>query len=249
MAWLARALAALLVLGATGCGRSSAGNGAGGGTAGATPDPVAAKIATNVGAPFYVAMSRGEGAQDGIYATMLDDNGELSQGVGGWAMLVPPTYTADIAKTKCFPEKLNLASVPDAGWMMARVLQHVEGAAFEKQGQSYMPVPKLFSTYRFSATNGDRWCGTWFYYYWGNFKAKTVTHLNEFQGPDPKTGALTTMRSYKIVAEFVPTKELSSVLPSGTTFGTFTWIIVVERDPVSTVWFVSRQDGNVGWKL
>ncbi len=225
--------AALLFCALAGCGKSDSGASA----AAASSDPAAAKIVADIQTPFLFALAQG------IRAEQLDSNGELL----GYAAMVRAPYNPEEAKTECAPTTLHFAYMKFQNWVAARVLQQVKGTALVKQGEQYVPVAALMQPRPPSSSHGGV-CLTWYFFDWGHFRVTHVKLANEFKGPDLQTQATTKIRSYEVSATFVPSATLSSVAPSAK-FGTFTWTVALEQNPVTMEWTFYQFGDPPRWSL
>ncbi|MBV9990052.1 MAG: hypothetical protein JOZ72_02060 [Alphaproteobacteria bacterium] len=226
------ALVVLCVI--TGCGKQDGAHK----SADTAPDAAAANVIADIEQPFLFASAQG------IYASDLDANRELSFVA---TPLVRGDYTGDEAKTKCEPWIFSHDFIQDDRWMAARALQRLEGTAFVRQGQFYVPIPSLAKAYRFWARNNRYGCRTWFYFDWGHFKVSAIERINEFKALDDRSGGMATARSYRVSATFVPSAQIAAVAPS-VKFGTFTWSLALIQNPVTLEWRLMKFDGQTVWK-
>lgn len=226
----ARVGGVLLLLGAVaGCGRN------GGGLFGDGADEtIKAEITADVETPFLLGLTAA------IPSQQLDANGILGQE----AVLTTTALKEDQAMLGCMPQS-PFKLLANGDWVGARLLQRLEGSALVKRGDEYAMSSEL-TKFSYEARPHGEMCPTWYFVDMGHFKIDGIERINEFTAPDPQTLATATVRSYRVSASFVPSEPLATTAPQAK-YGTFTWIVVLEQDPVALTWKFYKFDPDIHW--
>jgi hypothetical protein len=227
---VARVGGVLLVLGAVaGCGRN------GGGLFGDGADEtIKAEITADVETPFLLGLTAA------IPSQQLDANGILGQE----AVLTTTALKEDQAMLGCMPQS-PFKLLANSDWVGARLLQRLEGSALVRRGDEYAMSSELTKSSVQTRPHGEM-CPLWYFVDMGHFKIGGIERINEFTAPDPQTLAEAKVRSYRVSATFAPSESLAAAAPEAK-YGTFTWIVVLEQDPVALTWKFYKFDPDIRW--